>query len=176
MSQLDDSEFTTARGFDRNRDGRPMVTHPDTGRHVAYWGASEWPLDGPYTGDPIYGERGQWVHDLIGYLVGARGNEGLKEERERLGIPADVAKHIAADWREFANSHAIVVHHVEHPSVNDRYEIASPIDIVGTVNGQPAIIDIKTASDYRKISYAVQCVYYTSSLKYTDGQRSEWFT
>ncbi len=172
---LTDSDFTTARGFDRNTDGRPMVTHPDTGKHVAYWGASDWPLDGPYTGDPIYGERGTWVHDLVGYLVGHRDADGLKEERERLGIPAEVAKHIAADWQRLADEHAIEVHHVEHPSVNDRYEIASPIDIVGTVGGQPSIIDLKTAGDYRKTSYACQMVYYVGSVRYVDGERSEWF-
>jgi hypothetical protein len=175
VSELDDSEFTTARGFDRNSDGRPMVTHPDTGRHVAYWGASTWPLDPPYTGPADAGDKGTWCHELVYYLVGARSNDGLKEERERLGIPADVAKHIAADWQRLVDEHAIVVHHVEHPSVNDRYEIASPIDIVGTVDGQPAIIDVKTASDYRKISYAHQMVAYCGSLRYVDGERSEWF-
>ena len=175
MSGLADDDFTTARGFDRNGEGRPMVTDPDTGKHVAYWGASEWPLDGPYTGDPIYGERGTWCHNLVYFLLGAQSNDGLKAERERLGIPAEVAKHIAADWQRFADEHAIVVHHVEHPSVNDEFEIASPIDIVGTVGGQPAIVDIKTAGDCRKVSYAVQMVYYAGSLKYVDGERSEWF-
>ena len=172
---LTDDDFTTARGFARNSDGRPMVTHPDNGKLVAYWGASEWPLDGPYTGDPIHGERGTLVHDLVYYTLGAIPADGLKARREEVGIPAEVARHIAEDWQRFAAEHAIVVDHVEHASVNDRYEIASPIDLVGTVDGVPAVIDLKTASDYRKVAYAVQLVYYAGSVKYTDGERGQWF-
>ena len=117
MTTLDDSEFTTARGFDRNTAGRPMVTHPDTGKHVAYWGASEWPLDGPYTGDPIYGERGTLVHDLVYFTLDAIPADGLKARREELGIPAEVARHIAEDWQRLADEHAIVVHQLrKHPN------------------------------------------------------------
>lgn len=32
---LTDDDFTTARGFARNSDGRPMVTHPDTCKLIA---------------------------------------------------------------------------------------------------------------------------------------------
>lgn len=174
MNAIDDSEFTVARGFPMNGQGRKMVTHPDTGKLVGYWGASDWPLDGPYTGDPIHGERGTLVHDLVYFTLGAIPADGLKARREELGIPADVARHIADDWKRLMAEHAIVVDHVEHPSVNDRYEIASPIDLVGTVNGQPAIIDIKTARDHRKVAYAHQAFIYSTSLRYQDGERSEW--
>jgi hypothetical protein len=172
---LDDSEFTVARGFPMNGQGRKMVTHPDTGKLVGYWGASDWPLDPPYTGPPDAGDKGTYVHNLVYWQLGAIPADGLKARREELDIPAEVARHIAEGWQRFADEHVIVVHHVEHPSVNDRYEIASPIDIVGTVGGQPAIVDVKTGSVYAKTSYAVQMVYYAGSVRYVDGERSEWF-
>ena len=65
MIQLDTGEPARIPGdFRRNSQGNPLVKHPTKNRDAIYDRPSKWFDD--YTGiDPIYANRGQWIHRLL---------------------------------------------------------------------------------------------------------------
>ena len=72
--------------FERNSQGRPWVAHPDTGKRVLYERPSAWPFD-DYSGiDPIFANRGTWVHTLT---------EGLDLDEPPIATAAETER---SDW------------------------------------------------------------------------------
>jgi hypothetical protein len=167
-------------GFYRNANGAAVITHPDGGkRTLIYKGASSWwPFAEPYDGDPIYGERGTWVHSLCDELDrdDAWTNDTMAEGVV-LGIPADLQFHIAKSWQVFRKAYGIEVHSIEQTFVNDRYKCASNADRIVSIGGGPWTVgDIKTASGVVKKEYAYQLAQIAGSKMYdpTTGERTDW--
>jgi len=167
-------------GFYRNKYGEVVVSHPDGGkRNRVYAGASSWwPWTGTYTGDPIYGERGTWVHSLCdiadghGQLPGPYVEAGIE-----LGIPLELQDHIRLSWLKFRDTHKIQVHAIEQTFVNDRARCASNCDRIVTVgNSKWAGGDIKTSGDIHKEQYAAQLALIPGSKMYDPetGERKDW--
>jgi hypothetical protein len=168
-------------GFYRNANGAAVITHPDGGkRTLIYKGASSWwPFAEPYDGDPIYGERGTWVHTLCDMLDRGEGwTDTIIDSGDDLGIPADLQFHIAKSWQAFRKAHGINVHAIEQTFVNDRYKCASNADrIVSIGDGPWTVGDIKTSSNViGKTIYAAQLAMIAGSKMYDpySGERTDW--
>jgi hypothetical protein len=167
-------------GFMRNANGAAVISHPDGGkRTLIYKGASAWwPFSEPYDGDPIYGERGTWVHTLCDTLDrdGWMPDEFIEAGVE-LGITRELQTHIRKSWQAFSETHGIEVHSIEQNFVNDRYKCASNADRIVSIGGGPWTVgDIKTASGVVKKEYAYQLAQIAGSTMYdpTTGERSDW--
>lgn len=88
---------------------------------------------GPWLEDPAYRERGRAVH------------------RATLAHDLGDDVRLAAEWRPFFDAYLAVLaalrcrwRYREHPRVHRRLRYASLLDAVGTVNGRPAVVEIKT--------------------------------
>jgi hypothetical protein len=178
--------------FHRNSQGKPLVAPPGGGRKRVYNRPSDWPFD-DYSGiDPIYANRGTWVHTLTEFLdLGddvARLPDGFRQQGVDLGIPIDLHVTIAHRYTAFRKAHGLVARHVEVKVVNDTHMVAGTVDRVdeatapivtpfGTVNpGDLVVCDIKTGSKVVKASYAAQLPMYVDGVPYdvdTDT-RGEW--
>jgi hypothetical protein len=180
--------------FHRNSQGKPLVAPPGGGRKRVYNRPSDWPFD-DYSGiDPIYANRGTWVHTLTEMLdtTNARhssdASAGFRDEGIALGISIDLQVEIGNKWRAFRKAHGLVARHVEVKVVNDTHMVAGTVDRVdeatapivtpfGTVNpGDLVVCDIKTGSKVVKASYAAQLPMYVDGVPYdvdTDT-RGEW--
>ena len=167
-------------GFMRNANGAAVISHPDGGkRTVIYKGASAWwPFAEPYDGDPIYGERGTWVHTLSDMLDrGEQVPDSFTAQGVELGIPEALQDHIAKTWQAFRKTHRIDVHAIERTFVNDRYRCASNADRIASIGGGPWTVgDIKTSGNVTKTIYAAQLAMIAGSKMYDapTGERSEW--
>jgi hypothetical protein len=166
-------------GFYRNANGAAVISHPDGGkRTLIYKGASSWwPFAEPYDGDPIYGERGTWVHSLCD-LVDLSAEATLDpQEGIDLGITERLQGYIAESWKAFRKTHSIDVHAIEQTFVNDRYKCASNADRIVSIGGGPWTVgDIKTASGVVKKEYAYQLAQIAGSKMYDpySGERTDW--
>jgi hypothetical protein len=166
-------------GFYRNANGAAVITHPDGGkRTLIYKGASAWwPFAEPYDGDPIYGERGTWVHSLCDLLDSKGWHDGLIDAGVELGISKALQIHIANAWQAFRKTHSIDVHAIEQTFVNDRYKCASNADRIVSIGGGPWTVgDIKTSGNVTKTIYAAQLAMIAGSKMYDpySGERSDW--
>jgi hypothetical protein len=166
-------------GFMRNANGAAVISHPDGGkRTLIYKGASAWwPFGEPYDGDPIYGERGTWVHTLCDMLDRAMWADAVIDAGVELGIPEPLQDHIAKKWLAFRKTHGIDVHAIEQTFVNDRYKCASNADRIVSIGGGPWTVgDIKTSGNVTKTIYAAQLAMIAGSKMYDApaGERSEW--
>jgi hypothetical protein len=166
-------------GFYRNANGAAVISHPDGGkRTLIYKGASAWwPFAEPYDGDPIYGERGTWVHSLCDLLDSKGWHDGLIDAGVELGISKALQIHIANAWQAFRKTHSIDVHSIEQTFVNDRYKCASNADRIVSIGGGPWTVgDIKTSGNVTKTIYAAQLAMIAGSKMYdpTTGERSDW--
>jgi hypothetical protein len=168
-------------GFYRNKHGEVVVSHPDGGkRTMIYKGASSWwPFSAEYRGDPIYGARGTWVHELCDLID--NGDEDWDEDHAvkgiNLGIPDDLQIHIATSWIAFRDVHDIGVHAIEQTFVNDKAKCASNCDRIVTIGDSGwAGGDIKTSSGVMKETYAAQLAMIVGSKKYDPetGERTDW--
>jgi hypothetical protein len=166
-------------GFYRNANGAAVITHPDGGkRTLIYKGASSWwPFAEPYDGDPIYGERGTWVHSMCDLLDSKGWHDGLIDAGVELGISKALQIHIANAWQAFRKAHGINVHAIEQTFVGDRYKVASNADRIVSIGGGPWTVgDIKTSGNVTKTIYAAQLAMIAGSKMYdpTTGERSDW--
>ena len=167
-------------GFMRNANGAAVVSHPDGGkRTLIYKGASAWwPFAEPYDGDPIFGERGTWVHTLSDMLDrDEQVPASFTAQGVELGIPEPLQAHIAKSWQAFRTAHRITVHAIEQQFVNDRYKCASNADRIASIGGGPWTVgDIKTSGNVTKTIYAAQLAMIAGSTMYdpTTGERSDW--
>jgi hypothetical protein len=169
-------------GFMRNANGAAVISHPDGGkRSLIYKGASAWwPFAEPYDGDPIYGERGTWVHTLCDLLdSGEEITVEFMDAGVELGISLGLQDHIVTTWQTFRTAHSITVHAIEQTFVNDRYKCASNADRIVSIGGGPWTVgDIKTSSNVMgKTIYAAQLAMGASGSKMYDaatGERTDW--
>ena len=167
-------------GFMRNANGAAVVSHPDGGkRTLIYKGASAWwPFAEPYDGDPIYGERGTWVHTLCDMLDhDEHVPDSFTAQGVDLGISDPLQDHIAVTWRTFRTAHDIDIHAIEQTFVNDRYKCASNADRIVSIGGGPWTVgDIKTSGNVTKTIYAAQLAMIAGSKMYypTTGERTDW--
>jgi hypothetical protein len=164
--------------FRRNTQGNPLVKHPTGTRDLVYDRPSKWFDD--YSGiDPIYANRGTWVHKLIEYVdngVAWRADLEFVAAGVALGIPADIQESIARAWQRFLTDHDLTVIHNEHNVVNDTLKVAGTLDRIVEWQGRRVVLDIKTGSKVSKTSYAVQLARYAGSVPYdvdTD-ERGSW--
>lgn len=167
-------------GHLRNAKGQALVVAPGGKRHHIYNGASDWPLDAPYDGDPIHGERGTHVHELCDRADrGEPLDADFIAHGESLGITAAKQNYIHARWTVFLKAHGLTVTHVEAIVVNDTWRTASNIDrMVTCPDGTTRVLDIKSARNVVKVAYAVQlagyahedCVPYDPAT----GERGTW--
>ena len=168
-------------GHMRNAKGEAIVSHPDGGKRVCqYDGASAWPFDKPYDGDPIHTHRGQLVHDICDR---SDRNEPLDDEflahGVTLGISPALQHHIADRWQAFLKAHRLRVAYVELVVVNDAWRKASNIDrVVNCADGMARVLDIKSAASVAKVSYLVQLATYAhpDCVPYdpATGERGTW--
>jgi hypothetical protein len=167
-------------GFMRNANGAAVISHPDGGkRSLIYKGASAWwPFAEPYDGDPIYGERGTWVHSLCDMLDHDEHVPAIfTAEGVELGITEALQDHVAKSWKAFRTAHSIDVHSIEQTFVNDRYKCASNADRIVSIGGGPWTVgDIKTSGNVTKTIYAAQLAMIAGSQQYypTTGERTDW--
>ena len=179
MIPLDTGGPTRTPGdFRRNTQGNPLVKHPTGTRDLVYDRPSKWFDD--YTGiDPIYANRGTWVHKLCEHVDNG---EAWRADLEfvaagvALGIPVDTQEAIARAWLRFLDDHGLTVIHNEATVVNDTLKVAGTLDRVVEWDGRRVVLDIKTGSKVDKTSYAVQLARYCGSLPYdteTD-ERGAW--
>lgn len=171
-------------GFYRNRYGKAVVVHPKhSGKTLVYEGASSlWEFaDGPYSGDPIHGERGTHVHTLCGHaLRGEQPPAELVAHGEQLGIPAALQRHIYREFIDVRAAHGIGWAAIEEPVVHDGWRVATNVDVVDAANGNGGsalrAADIKTSGDIQRASYAVQLAAAAGSVRYNPdtGERTPW--
>ena len=170
-------------GWRVNSQGRRWISNPSgKGRDLLYDGASSWPFD-DYAGiDPIYSQRGQWVHTLTEELdadgdVDLQSALDFSERGVELGIPLDVQREIADGYVAFREAHGLTAVHIEVKCVNDEHRVAGTIDRIDrTADGRHVIADIKTGGDVVKVATAVQLALYAGAVPYdidTDT-RGEW--
>jgi hypothetical protein len=168
-------------GWYRNTDGRAVVTDPKRANRVRVYdgGSSLWEFaDGPYRGDPIYGLRGTWVHDLCALACNnQQPTDEFIVEGDALGIPEALQRHIYRNWIDTRAAHGITTLHIELPIVHDGWRVATNADRIeqgadGTVVGA----DIKTAGDVIKAGYHVQLAVIPGSVLYDQdsGERASW--
>ena len=170
-------------GWRVNSQGRRWISNPSgKGRDLLYDGASSWPFD-DYAGiDPIYSQRGQWVHTLTELIDGgvtlddaAAGYFG--QSGVDLGIPVDVQLEIADGYAAFRQAHGLTAVHIEVKCVNDEHRVAGTIDRIDrTADGRHVIADIKTGGQVVKVATAVQLALYAGAVPYdidTDT-RGDW--
>jgi hypothetical protein len=166
-----------------NSQGRRWISNPNgTGKRLLYDGASSWPFDS-YAGiDPIYAQRGQWVHTLTElidavdmaplFISGDFVTQGVE-----FGIPEDVQNEIAQGYRAFRKAHGLTAVHIEVKCVNDEHRVAGTIDRIDrTADGRHVVGDIKTGGSVAKVATAVQLALYAGSLPYDidTEERGEW--
>jgi hypothetical protein len=166
-----------------NSQGRRWISNPNgTGKRLLYDGASSWPFDS-YAGiDPIYAQRGQWVHTLTERIDLGDDDDletalNFSDSGVDLGIPLDVQAEIADGWRAFRKAHGLTAVHIEVKCVNDEHRVAGTIDRIDrTADGRYVIGDIKTGGSVAKVATAVQLALYAGSLPYDidTEQRGEW--
>jgi hypothetical protein len=154
--------------FRRNSQGNPLVKHPTTGRDAVYDRPSKWFDD--YTGvDPIYANRGTWVHTLTEKIdEGADwlGDADFVTSGETLGIPHATQQRVATAWIAFKHNHGLTIVHTEHNVVNDDLRVAGTLDRIVEWNGRRCVLDIKTGAKVAKTAYAVQLARYAGSVPY----------
>ena len=183
---IDDDAFTTPGDgddripgdFRRNSQGNPLVKHPNGQRDLAYGRPSKWFDD--YTGiDPIYANRGTWVHTLTEKIddgVAWSADLEFVAQGVGLGIPADTQHDIARAWLRFLTAHGLEIVHNEATVVNDDLKVAGTLDRIVEHDGRHRVLDIKTGGRFAKTAYAVQLARYAGSVPYdvdTD-QRGTW--
>jgi hypothetical protein len=160
-------------GWRVNSQGRRWISNPaGEGRDLLYDGASSWPFD-DYAGiDPIYAQRGSWVHTLT-ELIDAGDMPPLFISAEfvaqgvELGIPEDIQKEVATGYLMFRKAHGLTAVHIEVKCVNDEHRVAGTIDRIDrTADGRHVIGDIKTGGVVTRVSTAVQLALYAGSLPY----------
>ena len=121
-------------GWFYNRKKQKVVVHPKhPDKVLVYSGASDlWEFaDGPYTGDPIHGERGTHVHTLCGMaLRGEQPPAELVAHGETLGIPAALQRHIYRNFIDTRAAHGIGWAAIEEPVVHDGWRVATNVDVV----------------------------------------------
>jgi hypothetical protein len=165
-----------------NSQGRRWISNPNgTGKRLLYDGASSWPFDS-YAGiDPIYAQRGQWVHTLTERIDldddDLETALNFSDSGVELGIPSDVQAEIADGWRAFRKAHGLTAVHVEAKCVNDEHRVAGTIDRIDrTADGRHVVGDIKTGGSVAKVATAVQLALYAGSLPYDidTEERGEW--
>jgi hypothetical protein len=167
-------------GWWRNADGEAVVSHPTRNSQLVYAGGSSlWEFaDGPYRGDPIYGERGTWVHDLCALACnGEQPSAEFIAEGEALGIPEALQRHIYRNWIGTRKAHGVTTLHIELPIVHDGWRVATNADrIEQCADGEVVGGDIKTAGDVVKVAYHVQLAVIPGSLPYNQetGERGTW--
>lgn len=184
-------DFTTpGDGVDRdhhgwrvNSQGRRWISNPTgKGRDVLHDGASSWPFD-DYAGiDPIYANRGSWIHTLtenidLGVTLDDDDAIEFGAQGLALGIPADVQLEIADGYVAFRKAHNLTAVHVEVKCVNDTHRVAGTIDRVDrTADGRHVIGDVKSGGDVVKVATAVQLALYADSVPYDidTETRGEW--
>ena len=181
LGRLDETWPQLGRGgFYRNFHGEAVISHPDGGkRTLIYRGASSWwPWTGRYDGDPIYGERGTWVHTLCDIADGHdQLPDGFVDAGIDMGIPLQLQIHIELSWLKFRDAHRIEVHAIEQTFVNDRAKCASNCDRIVSIDGGPWVGgDIKTSGNVTKKVYAAQLSMIVGSQKYDPetGGREDW--
>ena len=165
--------------FRRNSQGNPLVKHPTHNRDAVYDRPSKWVGD-DYTGiDPIYANRGTWVHrltELIDEGVAWQADLEFVAAGVGLGIPADIQQDIARAWRRFKTTHNLAVVHTEQTVVNDTLKVAGTLDRIVEHDGHRRVLDIKTGGKVTKTAYAVQLARYAGAVPYdidTD-ERGTW--
>ena len=165
--------------FRRNLLGQPLVRHPNGQRDLAYDRPSHWIADN-YTGiDPIYSQRGTWVHkltELIDEDVAWSADLAFVADGVGLGIPYDTQHDIARAWHRFKTTHGLEIVHNEATVVNDTLKVAGTLDRIVEHDGQRRVLDIKTGGKVDKTGYAVQLARYAGSIPYdvdTD-ERGTW--
>jgi len=164
-------------GHLRNERGEALVKVGN--RHLRYHGGSDlWPFDGPYTGDPIHGMRGTWVHELTDTID--RDDDITDEfyaEGVRLGISYAKQYHIVEAWKALLAEQGWTPAHIEAIAVNDGWKVATNIDrVMSTTDGTLVVVDTKTASGYAKPGYLLQLAACVDAFPYnpTTGERGEW--
>jgi hypothetical protein len=165
-----------------NSQGRRWISNPNgTGKRLLYDGASSWPFDS-YAGiDPIYAQRGQWVHTLTEMIDG---NQVVPQDDHaaqgvELGIPLDVQAEIGAGWIAFRKAHGLTAVHIEVKCVNDEHRVAGTIDRIDrTTDGRYVVGDIKTGGSVAKVATAVQLALYAGAVPYDvdTEERGDWGT
>jgi hypothetical protein len=170
-------------GWRVNSQGRRWISNPaGKGRELLYDGASSWPFD-DYAGiDPIFGQRGTWVHTLteqidLGITLDDDDAAEFGQQGIDLGIPADIQLEIADGYVAFRRAHGLTAVHVEVKCVNDEHRVAGTIDRIDlTADGRYVVGDIKTGGDVVKVATAVQMALYAGSVPYDieSETRGEW--
>jgi hypothetical protein len=164
--------------FERNSQGLPFVTTPD-GKRRLYDRPSSWVFD-DYAGiDPIYANRGSWVHKLCEHVDNGhawRADLEFVAAGVGLGIGVDTQEAIARAWLRLLAEHTLTVVRNEANVVNDTLMVAGTLDRVVEWQGRHVVLDIKTGSKVAKTSIAVQLARYAGSLPYdTDTDtRGTW--
>ena len=180
MIEYEDTPDRDHHGWRVNSQGRRWISNPaGKGRDLLYDGASSWPFD-DYTGiDPIYAQRGTWVHTLT-EIVDFGGHdwpEDFAQQGVDLGIPLEVQTEIADGYRAFRKAHGLVAAYTEVKCVNDEHRVAGTIDRIDlTADGRHVIGDIKTGGNVVKVATAVQMALYAGSVPYDidTETRGEW--
>jgi hypothetical protein len=156
------------------------VSHPDGGkRKLAYDGASSvWPFQRPYSGDPVHGLRGTFVHSVCD--MADRGEPLTAEhyaEAAELGMSEELVNYIYARWIAARKNWGITTVAIEQPYVNDGLRVASNADRIDRdADGVSFYGDIKTARHAHKVDYLVQLATIKGALPYDlEGDcRGEW--
>jgi hypothetical protein len=169
-------------GFLRNQHEQVVVAHPDGGKRTLIYDGASSLLDfgRPYTGDRIHGDRGTFIHDLIGVtLAGGVPNDELVAQGEALGIPEALQRHITRNFTVTREAWGITsAGHVERCYVHDGWRVASNADDIDrTADGRHVAADFKSSGDVVRTSYALQLAALAGGSVMYDpdtGTRTPW--
>lgn len=109
---------------------------------------------------------GDIVHESIEELI--QSGETTIEDIEDNKIRKDCSKYLQG-FINFWDAHDVSVKEMEVSVLNSKFGIAGTIDVVGSLDGEPAIIDWKTSNSKDNIGWQHQLTSYATSDPFRDA-------